>query len=276
MKYILLYILVFIGLTSPHPLEAQKKRKRVKPVYYGKLQGGYMVDKFIPKGYAGFNYLNLGLRKVTGKKVRESGFEAFYYKEVHDRKIINQFYTIGNQQTGFGLNYYHYLMLQQWNLGKLNIQTGPQFSFGYYRNRNRPFSSHNFSTVYNDYKIGGLARVELSYKIDERYSFILGAQYTLFQFGLRRVTTENPNLTVRQKLEDFLQFDFLVNKYTAYTGIVTQFGKVKVNRTKIAKKKKEQREKQAAKNAEKKKKRDEQIQKRRAKVIKKKAKKNKK
>lgn len=92
----------------------------------------------------------------------------------------------------------------------------------------------------------------MNYKIDERYSLILGSQYTLFQFGLRRINIQNPILTRRRQLEDFLQFDFLVKRYIAYVGVVTQFGKVKVNRAKIAKKKEEERQKKRDKIAKKK------------------------
>ena len=275
MRYIFLFILTaIICFTSNNDLCAQRKRK-IKPVYHGKLQGGYQVDKFIPRGYAGFTYLNLGIRKVTGEKIRETGIETFYYNEIHDREEINQGYVIGNEQTGFGLNFYHYIKLKKWDFGKLNIQTGPQFSFGYYHNDNLPLSSNNFPRTFNDFKLGATARVELNYKIDERYSFLIGAQYTVLQAGLRRINNQNPILTRRQQLEDFLELDFLVDKYTAYVGILRQFGKVKINREKIKRKKAAEKERKQKKKAKKQAKKEKRKNKQKLKKAKKKAKKKK-
>lgn len=273
MKYVVFFLIVFFPLFIIKPLQAQTKRNKGKTVYYGKLQGAYMVDKLIPKGYGGFNYINLGLRKVTGKKIREYGLEAFYYQKVHDKEIINEFYNEAYKQRGYGIKYYHYVMLKQWNFKRLNLQIGPQFSLGYFRNHRIPQASFAYAININDYKLGGSARMELNYKINRRYSFILGAQYTLFQFGLRRMYIDNPNLTNRQKLEDFIQFDYLVNRYAAYAGVLAQFGKIKVDRAIIEKKRKKQRAKQQAKNQKKKEKRVREVEKRRTKVTKKKEKK---
>jgi len=76
-------------------------------------------------------------------------------------------------------------------------------------------------------------------------------------------------LTRRRQLEDFLQFDFLIERYIGYVGVVTQFGKVKINRAKIAKKKEEERQrlkdKIAKKKAKKEKKKLKEIAKKKAK-----------
>jgi len=120
MKYI--YILIIFCLWNVTSLQAQKKRK-IKPVFYGKIQGGYLVDKVIPEGYSGYNYLNLGIRKVVGDKISEWGLETFYYKNINSREVVTRSLTTGTEQTGFGFNVYHYLMLKQWNFGKLKIGT---------------------------------------------------------------------------------------------------------------------------------------------------------
>lgn len=247
MKNFLLILISLFCLMPTQELLAQKKKKKAKPYYLGKIQSGFLIDKFIPKGYAGFTYLNLGIRKVTGEKIQESGFETFYYQKDQDKKRVNDFLTTGNRQTGFGLNYYHYIKLKKWDFKKFTVQTGPQFSFGYYHNEILPFTANNFATTYNDFKLGATARVELGYKIDERYSFILGSQYSIFQFGLRRINNQNPVLDRRRQLEDFVQFDFLINRYTFYFGMIRQFGRVKIDRVKLKEKRVKARQKKQEK-----------------------------
>jgi len=273
---ILFFSIVFCSVNSQTLHAQEKKRKKIKPVYHGKLQGGYLIDKVIPEGASSFTYFNFGIRKVTGEKVTESGIETFYYQDTFGEERINGFYSRGNEQTGFGLKYYYYLKVKNWRFGKINIQVGPQFSFGYYHNNVQPFNSNNFAKTFNDFKIGASARVELNYKIDNRYSAILGTQYTIAQFGLRRINSNNPALDIRSRLDDFLQFDFLVNRYLAYFGILRQFGKVKVDRVKLkekrAKEKLKKQEKRDKKLAKKQKKKDKEQAKNSAKKSRKKAK----
>lgn len=262
MRYTLLFFLTFIFCCAGNNtlFSQEKKRKKIKPVYHGKLQGGYFIDKVVPKGASEFTYLNFGIRKVTGEKMVERGIETFYYQNIFDKKIVNDFFSTGTKQTGFGLNYYHYIMLKKWNFKKFHLQVGPQFSFGYYHKENQPLSQNNFAKTFNDFKIGAAARVELNYRIDGRYAAILGSQYTISQFGLRRTNFKNPGLDIRSQLDDYLQFDFLPQRFVAYFGILRQFGRVKIDRVKLkekrAKAKQQKQEKAARKLAKRQKKKD--------------------
>ena len=75
-------LLLFTILLFNQHLFAQKKRK-VKPVFFGKIQGAFLVDNFIADLNTSFTYINLGIRKITGKKVREIGIESYYYNQEH-------------------------------------------------------------------------------------------------------------------------------------------------------------------------------------------------
>ena len=141
----------------------------------------------------------------------------------------------------------------------MNLGLGPQFSLGYYYNEISPFTTNTFKRNFNDIKIGASGRVDISYPISQRFSILFSTQYTFFQFGVRRIEIENPTIIRRQRLKDFVQVDFLVNRYVAQLGILAQFGKIKKDRAKIKKKrdkkrqnKKEKLQKQRTKKLQKK------------------------
>lgn len=268
MRHYLFFLSILLLLVVQTSLLGQRK---VKPIYYGKIQGAYVIDKFIPEGYAGFNYFNLGVRKMTGDKLREFGIATFYYQEdllFLQRSIFSE--GGPDRQTGFLFNTYAYIGWKQRKWKKARFHTGPQFDFGYYHNEMLPGTSVSFPIRTNDFKVSGSARAEFQYEIDPRYSFFVGAQYTLFQFGLRRIKKDNPILTRRQQLEDFIQFDFLIERYIGYFGVLRRFGKIR----KTAAQRRKEREKANQKRAADQQKRQEKLKKKRAKQQKKKKKKN--
>ena len=242
-RYLILISCAFLLLSFPTELHAQKKRKKIKPIYYGKIQGGFLIDKYISKGNIGFTYFNLGSRKITGEKIQETGLASFYYRQRHDEERINNFYSRGFEQTGLGINFYHYIKYKKWDFGKLNLQVGPQFSFGYFKYKIALLNRFNFEEIINDFKVGVSTRLELNYKIDGRYTLALGTEYTLFQFGLRKIR--------QQQLEDYIHADLLPNRSLIYIGIITRFGKVRVNRAKLQRKREKERQKKQNKIAKK-------------------------
>lgn len=262
-KIILLFLSLFIINNN---LFAQKKRK-IKPVFYGKIQGGFLYDNFIGKAKTSFNYINLGIRKKTGKKVREIGLESFYYSQKHD-VVYNpsdpNFPISGTLEEGFVANSYWYLGLKHWQFSKLKIGLGPQFSLGYHHKSIIPLTTSTFLQRFNDFKIGASGRIEISYPLSQRFSIIASTQYTIFQFGVRRIYWGNPTIVQSRQLKDFVQVDFLVNRYVVQLGIIAQFGKIKKDRVKIKKKRDKKRQKKK-----------DQLQKQKAKKQKKKDKKNK-
>lgn len=265
MRLYLLFVTSIFFLLLQVSLYGQKRK--IKPIYYGKIQGAYIVDEFLPKGHAGFNYLNVGVRKMTGDKLREFGIATFYYQEdvfFFARSSFSE--RRADKQTGFLFNTYAYMDWKQWKWKKAKIHVGPQFDFGYYHNGVLPGGTLRFPIRTNDFKISGSARAEFQYDLDSRYSILIGTQYTVFQFGLRRINKENPILTRRQQLEDFIQFDFLIERYLGYFGVLRRFGKIR----KTAEQRQKERDKADRKRAAEMKERQEKIDKKRAKKQKKK------
>ena len=241
----------------------QKPRKKIKPVYYGKVLGGFFQDKIIPNGFSGYNYLNLGIRKERGNKIKEVGIESYYFQLDHDYLYINEYAIFGYKQTSFLINSYLYLSFKQWNFSKFNLEIGPQFSLGYYHNSKLPYTSPNFEELYNDFKLGAALRLELSYPITQRFSLFLGSNYTIFQFGIRRHKINNPTLAQRLQLSDYVHVDLFLKRHISYIGILTQFGKIKKDRAKIRAKNAKARQKKKKKIAKKRLKKKREIEKKR-------------
>lgn len=231
-------------------LVGQRKGKKIKPIYFGKIQGAFLSNHFISKGFSNFNYGNISIRKVTGKKVREIGLESFYAAKKQNI-VLNPStlpgavpYLNGFLQTIFSANLYYYTAWKQWQFSKLKIQIGPQFSLGYFHQRHENYViAPSIGPTYNDFKIGASGKVELNYPINNRFSIIGGTQLTLMQFGVRRMDNGIVSIDIKSRKTDFIQVDFLIQRYVAHIGLLTQFGKIKKDKAKVKRKRDRQRQK---------------------------------
>jgi hypothetical protein len=231
-------------------LVGQRKGKKIKPIYFGKIQGAFLSNHFIPNGFSNFNYGNISIRKITGKKIREIGIESFYSAKKQNI-VLNPStlpgaapYLNGFLQTVFSANLYYYAAWKQWQFSKLKVQVGPQFSLGYFHQRHEGYViAPSIGTTYNDFKIGASGKIELIYPINNRFSIIGGTQFTLMQFGVRRMDNGIITLDITRRRTDFIQVDVLIQRYVAHIGVLTQFGKIKKDKAKIKRKRDKRRQK---------------------------------